>query len=166
MKFGQCNVITPVCHSVHRRGRGWLHMTGGVCIQKGSAARGVYLRGECIEEGVLGRPPQIHGILWDTVNKRTVRIRLNAFLFSDGSKSRLNLHFVTDSFLNKDKFGWNLIKIREITNEKLLLLPCINGKGFAIPAAANFPFQLSMQTSVATMSIWRLQHWLTSLLSF
>ena len=99
MKFGQCNVITPVCHSVHRRGRGWLHMTGGVCIQKGSAARGVYLRGGVHRGGGVGQTPPD---TWDTVNKRTVRIRLNAFLFSDGSKSRLNLHFVTDSFLNKD----------------------------------------------------------------
>ena len=71
-------VFTPVCHSVHwaRRG-GWLpsmhhrsHDQVGICHQ-GGLHRG---RG-------LGRPPpQLHGILRDTVNKRAVRILLECFL--------------------------------------------------------------------------------------
>ena len=53
--LGQGNVFTPVCHSVHG---------GGVCIQRGLG---------------LGRPPS-HGILWDTINKRVVRILLECIL--------------------------------------------------------------------------------------
>ena len=67
----QGNVFTLMCHSVHGRGSVLGGSTSrGVCIQ------GVYLGGE----GKLGRPPEIHEILRDTVNRRAVRILLECFL--------------------------------------------------------------------------------------
>ena len=71
-------------------GEGWLasqqcitgHMTGGVCIWgRGPASGGTASGGGggSASRGV-GRAPQIHGILRDTVNKRVIRILLECFL--------------------------------------------------------------------------------------
>ena len=51
-KFGQGNIFTPVCHSVHR----------GVCLKGGSATRGGCMQRVCLQGGLppgegLGRPP-------------------------------------------------------------------------------------------------------------
>ena len=70
--LGQGNVFKPVCHSVHM-GCSLLsmhhrsHDQGGLHLGR-SASRGV------------GRPPEVHGILQDTVNKRAVRILLECIL--------------------------------------------------------------------------------------
>ena len=54
---------------------------GGVCIQGGLPSGGSTSRRVCLQGGLhlvegLGRPPEIHGLLWDTVNKWAVRILL------------------------------------------------------------------------------------------
>ena len=54
---------------------GGLHL-GGLPRLRGSASRGVCIWGR----GELGRPPKIHGVLWDTINKRVVRILLECIL--------------------------------------------------------------------------------------
>ena len=66
--LGQGNVLTPVCHSVHKGG----FASGGICIQGGLHPGDLYPRG-------LGRPPP-QQILRDTVNKRAVHILLECIL--------------------------------------------------------------------------------------
>ena len=78
--LGQGNVFTPVCHSVH--GGGFLacitgHMTGGLHL--GNLPPG----GGSAYRRVGPPPPEIHGILWNTVNKRAVHILLDYILNLD-----------------------------------------------------------------------------------
>ena len=66
----QGNVFTHVCHSAHMGRRG-LHPGGSAS------------KGEVCIQGELGRPPfqdTWDSVLWDTVNKRAVRILLECFL--------------------------------------------------------------------------------------
>ena len=75
---------THVSHSVHW-GVGFPACITDHMTRKGSASRGVGqnpvgipTRGSA--SGGLGKPPKIHGLLWDMVNRRAVRILLECFL--------------------------------------------------------------------------------------
>ena len=86
--LGQGNIFTSVCHSV-QRGRGLLpsmyygsHDQGGLPPGGGSACRGGLYpgRGSAFSGSWADPTPKIHGILWDTVNKRSVCILLECIL--------------------------------------------------------------------------------------
>ena len=90
--LGQGNIFISICHSVPGWGGGFPtcitgHMTRGVCIQEVCISglvcfQGVCIQGVCIQGGWAEPPSEIHGILWDTVNKRAVRILVECFLVS------------------------------------------------------------------------------------
>ena len=88
--LGQGNVFTRMCHSIHRGEE--------VCLGR------VYLKGGLppggLDPGELGRPPEIHEILRDTVNKRAVRILLECFLVPN--KNTFSAHVW--SFLSKNVY--------------------------------------------------------------
>ena len=97
----QGNVFTPVCHSVHRGS--WLpsmhhrsHNQGGLPPWGSASREGLHRGGSASRRG-WADPPLHHGILWETVNKRAVRILLvYAFLL----KRCLDycFHFSTSEF--------------------------------------------------------------------
>ena len=64
---------------------------GGGCASRAASASGDCLKGGLHLEGVCIRgvarppaPPEIHGLVWDTVNKRMVRLLLECFLVEAG----------------------------------------------------------------------------------
>ena len=102
--LGQGNVFTPVCHSVHGRGvwlpsmhyrsYDWECLPGG----RGESASG---GGRCPTPPTL----EIHGILWDTVNKRALRILLECILVEKLDFVKLNFLLVN---INTEVLGGHL----------------------------------------------------------
>ena len=120
--LGQVNIFTPVC----------VILFGGVASQHASQV--TWLGG--LLTGGLAEPPTpvIHGILWDTVNKRVVRILLECILVPDFTFS---LYFLprglwdendkNTSNGNVESF-WASIKIRinSSRQKSILQFRCIN----------------------------------------
>ena len=113
-----------------------------------STITGHMTRGVCIQEG-LGRPPppEIHGILQDTVNKRAVRILLECILVSESfwlehvawchqswTWKQKSVRTVTHSITCKSEWGKCLSTFSEVksaslsfvTSPSVFCIPCRN----------------------------------------
>ena len=97
--LGQGNVFTHVCHSVHSGGL----PPKGVYIEGVEQTPRVCLQGGLHPGGSTRPPPEIHGILWDTVNKRAVRILLLECFLVLLDRSTVNYRLL---FTNR--FSWLL----------------------------------------------------------
>ena len=90
--LGQGYVFTPVWHSVHRRGRG-----RGVCpipeMQTPQMQTTLDVDPPDADPPGCKPPPEIHGILRDTVNNGAVRILLECILFDIKFSSKFSIYF-------------------------------------------------------------------------
>ena len=125
-KFGQGNVFTPVCHSVHR---GFCIWEGGILHPEGSVPGGV------------GRPPPI---LQDTANVRAVCILLECilvewnFFFCVWLFFALGTHYATSIICNVFKhivFSWGIHDL----HVSLPFLQCISLCPFTLQQTKQMP---------------------------